>query len=198
MTFRTSLLFLASVLVLGSGVSAGVIADYNGDFWGGGTWKTGWSYLWNDGAIGTESNYKKLGYWWPEGNAYINSGKYPDPNPIIGYAAAAHGPSGGWSCPGSTSTFSIACYQVQTGQAGIGSITSSSITIPSGKGDGVEVQVYVNNTLKGTVPVTGTTGSFDMGLGALAVGDRVYVAVGSGPTVDYDTFQISYEITTGQ
>lgn len=196
MTFSTLLLFLTTVLVLGGRASAGVIADYNIDFWGGGTWKTGWSYLRNDGPIGTESNYKKLEYWWPEGNAYINSSKYPDP--IFGYVAAAHGPSGGWSCPGSILISSIACYQVQTGQAGPGSITSSSITIPSaGKGDGVVVQVYVNNTLKGTVPVTGTAGSFDMSLGTLAVGDRVYVAVGAGPTVDYDTFQISYQITAG-
>ncbi len=184
----------AAVLALGSSARATVIANYNDDFYGGGTWKTGWSYQWNNGAIGTASNYQNLPYWWAGGAAYINSGTYPDPS--AGYAAAAHAPSGGYSSPGSTSIFSIAGYQVQPGEAGIGSLTSSTIYIPyAGIGsDGVVVNVYVNDTLKGTVPVTTTTGSFDMGLGTLAVGDRVYVAVGSGSTLDYDSFQVNYSI----
>ena len=91
-----------------------------------------------------------------------------------------------------------ACYQVQPGQAGIGSITNSSITVPNaGDGDGIDVQIFVNDKLKGTVPVTGTAGSFDLSLGTLAVGDRVYVAVGPGATNFYDSFQFSYQITAG-
>jgi hypothetical protein len=191
---RALALAFAAVLALGSSARAAVIANYNTDFWGGGTWNTGWSYQWNDGAIGTASNYQNLPYWWAGGAAYLNSGTYPDPS--AGYAAAAHAPSGGYSSPGSTSIFSIAGYQVQTGQAGIGSLTSSSMYLPYGGGlsDGVVVNVYVNDTLKGTVPVTTTTGSFNMSLGTLAVGDRVYVAVGSGATLDYDSFQVNYSI----
>ena len=192
-TFRALALSFAVVLALGSSARAAVITNYNTDFWGGGTWHPGWSYQWNDGAIGTASNYKDLAYWWAGGAAYINSGVYPDPT--TGYAAAAHAPSGGYSSPGSTSISSIAGYQVQTGQDGIGSLTSSSIYIPNaGLGDGVVVNVYVNDTLQGTVPVTTTTGSFNMSLGTLAVGDHVYVAVGSGLTLDYDSFQVDYSI----
>jgi hypothetical protein len=55
----------------------------------------------------------------------------------------------------------------------------------------------VNDTLKGTIPVTGTRDSFDLSLGTLAVGDRVYVAVGPGATNSYDSFQVNYQITTG-
>jgi hypothetical protein len=55
----------------------------------------------------------------------------------------------------------------------------------------------VNDTLKGTIPVTGTAGSFDLSLGTLAVGERVYVAVGPGATNSYDSFQVNYQITTG-
>jgi hypothetical protein len=67
----------------------------------------------------------------------------------------------------------------------------------AGDGDGVEVQIYVNDKLKGTIPVTGTRDSFDLSLGTLAVGDRVYVAVGPGKTNSYDSFQVSYQITAG-
>ena len=172
---------------------AAVIANYFTEFQQS-TPYTGWSYLWNDGAIGTEANYKPLAYWWPEGSAYLNSATYPDPS--AGYAAASRYGLG-YSHPGSTSIFSIAGYQVQPGEAGIGSLTSSMIYIPyaGGVSDGVVVNVYVNDTLKGTVPVTTATGgSFDMGLGTLAVGDRVYVAVGSGPTLSADSFQIDYSI----
>ncbi|MEI8311902.1 MAG: hypothetical protein WCH98_14230 [Verrucomicrobiota bacterium] len=194
-TFCALALSFAAVLAFGSSARAAVIANYNTDFWGGGTWNTGWSYQWNDGAIGTASNYKNLSYWWGAGAAYLNSGTYPDPT--AGYAAAGHGPSGGYSSPGSTAIFSIAGYQVQTGQDGIGSLTSSSMYIPyagPGFSDGVVVNVYVNDTLKGTVPVTTINGSFNMSLGTLAVGDRVYVAVGSGSTLDYDSFQVNYSI----
>jgi hypothetical protein len=194
-TFRYLALSCAAVLVLGSSARAELIANYNADFYGGGTWKTGWSYLWNDGAIGTESNYKPLAYWWPEGAAYINSGVYPDP--ITGYAAAAISTYNGYSSPGSTSIFSIACYQVQTGQAGIGSLTNSSLYLPyAGYSDGLETRIYVNDSLKGTIAQTTQVGGFDMSLGTLAVGDRIYVAVGSGPTVSYDSFQLDYSINT--
>jgi hypothetical protein len=186
---------LVTLLALSSLSRAAVIADYNADFWGGGTPSPGWSYLWNDGAIGTEANYKPLAYWWAEGGAYLNSGTYPDP--ITGYAAAAHGPSGGYSHPGTTSIYTIAGYRVQSGEAGTGSISNSTIYIPyAASFDGVEVRVYVNDNLINTLAISSVSGSFDMNLGELAVGDDVYVAWGSGPTLSGDTFQSTYQINT--
>lgn len=186
---------LVTLLALSSLSRAAVIADYNADFWGGGTPSPGWSYLWNDGAIGTEANYKPLAYWWAEGGAYLNSGTYPDP--ITGYAAAAHGPSGGYSHPGTTSIYTIAGYRVQSGEAGTGSISNSTIYIPyAASFDGVEVRVYVNDNLINTLAISSVSGSFDMNLGNLAVGDDVYVAWGSGPTLSGDTFQSTYQINT--
>jgi len=202
MTFRTLLLSLASVLVLGTGASAGVIADYGADFQGT-TPKAGWTYQWNNGPIGTQSKYQRL-VWSDSQVAYIADAKSYPAADQASYVAAGSGVGLSWSHPGSTdsvglaSVFSIACYQVQPGQAGIGSITSSSITVPyAGDGDGVEVQIYVNDTLKGTIPVPGTRDSFDLSLGTLAVGDRIYVAVGPGATNSYDSFQVSYQITAG-
>jgi hypothetical protein len=203
MTFRTLLLSLASVLVLGAGASAGVIADYRADFQGT-TSKTGWSYQWNNGPIGTQSKYQRL-VWSDSQGAYIADAKsYPAADQSSFVAAgsgvgASRSHTGSPDSVGFAAVFSIACYQVQPGQAGVGSITGSSITVPHGAPGwpSVEVQIYVNDTLKGTVPVTGTAGSFDMSLGTLAVGDRVYVAVGPGETNSYDSFQVSYQIATG-
>lgn len=186
---------LVTLLALSSLGRAAVIADYNVDFWGGGTTSPGWSYLWNDGAIGTETNYKPLAYWWGEGASYINSGTYPDP--ITGYAAAGHIPSGSYSHPGTTSIYTIAGYRVQSGEAGTGSISNSTIYIPyAASFDGVEVRVYVNDSLINTLAISSVSGSFDMNLGELAVGDDVYVAWGSGPTLSGDTFQSTYQINT--
>ena len=186
---------LVTLLALSGLGRAAVIADYNVDFWGGGTPSPGWSYLWNDGAIGTETNYKPLAYWWGEGASYINSGTYPDP--ITGYAAAGHIPSGSYSHPGTTSIYTIAGYRVQSGEAGTGSISNSTIYIPyAASFDGVEVRVYVNDSLINTLAISSVSGSFDMNLGELAVGDDVYVAWGSGPTLSGDTFQSTYQINT--
>lgn len=200
MTFQTLLLSLASVLVLGAGASAEVIADYGADFQGT-TPKTGWTYQWNSGPIGTQSNYQRL-VWSGSQDAYIaDAESYPSADQAS-FVAAGSGVDSSWSHPGSTDSvglaavFSIACYQVQPGQAGIGSISSSSITVPYAlDGDGVEVQIYVNDTLQGTIAATGTRDSFDLSLGTLAVGDRIYVAVGPGATNAYDSFQVSYQIT---
>jgi len=203
MTFRTFLISLASVLVLGAGASAGVIADYGADFQGT-TPKTGWIYQWNNGPIGTQSKYQRL-VWSGSQGAYIADAKSYPAADQSSFVAAGSGMGSSRSHTGSpdsvglAAVFSIACYQVQPGQAGIGSITSSSITVPYAANGwpSVEVQIYVNDTLKGTFPVTGTAGSFDVSLGTLAVGDRVYVAVGPGETNSYDSFQVSYQITAG-
>jgi len=200
MTFRSLFLSFAAVLGLGGGASAGVIADYGADFQGT-TPKTGWMYQWNGGPIGTRSNYQSL-VWSNDHASYIaDANSYPAPD-RASYVSAGSGGHPSWSHTGLPASggldavFSIACYQVQPGQAGVGSITNSSIAVPNaGEGDGVEVQIYVNDTLKGTVPVTGATGSFDLDLGKLAVGDRVYVAVGPGATNAHDSFQVSYQIS---
>ncbi|MCX6971531.1 MAG: hypothetical protein NTV93_15440 [Verrucomicrobia bacterium] len=199
MTFRSFFLSLAFVLVLASGASAGVVADYGADFHGT-IPKDGWTYQWNNGPIGTQSKYQDL-VWWEYGGRYIATPQvYPDESSPAGYVALS---KGGNSHPGSSASegdpevYAIAGYEVQPGQAGKGSITKSSITVPNtGKGsDGVVVQIYVNDTLKDTIQATGTTDSFDLSLGTLAVGDRVYVAVGPGASSGYDAFQISYQIT---
>jgi hypothetical protein len=63
--------------------------------------------------------------------------------------------------------------------------------IVSGGEDGLDVRVYINNSLVGSsviVPTDGSSANFDRYLGALSVGDTVWVAINALGNQAYDSF----------
>ena len=97
----------------------------------------------------------------------------------------------------------IAAYTIQAGDGGEGhyGITNSSLAKQSSSGDGVDLRVYVGDTLvRSILAFNSTTATnFDGTLGVLNPGDTVYVAYGNGSLNDSDSdagaidFHIVYE-----
>ncbi|MEM7657499.1 MAG: PA14 domain-containing protein [Bacteroidota bacterium] len=161
-------------------------ADYNTDFQGTSP-ASGWSYLWNaNGAIGTAANYTPM-LW--NGSAYDSDGNpgVPDNGTNLRWgnltASGGHpGPSVGQGQ--AVNRYVIAAFTVS--EAGTYEITNSNYTDANTNcGDGNELRVYVNNSLRQTVsfPNGGST-NFDLNLGNLIVGDVVYIAAGPGNNHD--------------
>lgn len=163
-----------------------VVHTYADEFQGGPA-SPGWSYLWNSGgAIGNASNYSAMAW---NGTYYdsdgINNGM-PDPGNLAwGNLTSTGGHTGPSAGQGQThNRYVIAAYTVS--EAGNYSITNSSfVDANSGCGDGAELKVYVNNSLiiDTSFPNGGST-TFDGALGALSVGDVIYVAAGPGDNHD--------------
>jgi len=208
---RTGLIFLV-VFMLGLGIlngaHANVLTTFEGAMQPGGP-AAGWSYLWNSGgSIGTASNYTPL-LPTPDDVFFYDSdgdGLLPGPPPAdfvyLGLVSPA-GPAGGHPGFGTDSgieRFAIAAYTLST--SGEISLTNTLLrnadpNATSGNSDGINVQVYVNDTLitsAATAPGGGNTTTFDSFLGTLNLGDRIYVAVGAGGFRDFDTFELAYTI----
>ncbi len=203
---------LAVALSNGAG-HAVEIADYQGDYLAGTVNEQtraersadGWDYMWNaSGAIGDAGNYSSLKAY---GSTYNFDGKgkvYRDPPARY---ASVHS-TGGHPGPGvnqgeswGIDRYPIAAYTVQAGEAGLAEISSSALGVSSTNSAGVELRVYVNNTLVTTFiqpgGSTGTaSGAFNVALGQLAVGDTVYVAMGPNLHDGSDSFSLAYQIHT--
>ena len=188
------------------------IADFNGDFVftdeGGKTRAEtsadGWDYMWNfEGtAIGTAANYSSLVQngvnWWSD--IYCPREGFPTywPAYVLNLGATGGSPGAGTEQGYDPEYFAIAAYTVQTGEAGTVSITDSSFGVGSADSNGVELRVYVGDTLITSFVQAGgaAASSFDVSLGSLNVGDTVYVAAGPNALNYFDWFDLSYKLTS--
>ena len=194
--------FVASFALLIGAVSAqaGVIADYRADY-AGPTPATGWEYLWNaTGPIGTEANYAPL-VWYSAGNQYNfdGAGGLPRANPAA-YAhfhgTGGHPGRGAGNNAGTTiDIYPIAGYTIQAGEAGPIYVTNSAVSGLNAASNGVDVRVYVNDTLiSSNIQRSGPALGFNMPLGVLNVGDKVFVGIGPNNHDGNDSFQLAYRL----
>ncbi|MDZ7618745.1 MAG: autotransporter-associated beta strand repeat-containing protein, partial [Patescibacteria group bacterium] len=191
-------------------VEAAIIADYQTDYVPGSADQTrvqaradGWDYMWNStAAIGTATaNYSSLV---STGSVYNFDGGSPLPRAYPAYyvylsSGGGHpGPGVDQSGAASIDRFAIAAYTVQPGEAGLLQLSNSGISVASSDSNGVELRVYVNDTLVRSFirPGGGASSSFDAVLGWLDAGDRVYVAVGPNRADSSDGFGMTYRIET--
>ena len=171
------------------------ISDYQSDFQSG-VPATGWKYAWNPtGALGNAAAFTPL-LWSNVAQAYNTTGA-ATPVPaskthIDDYLSLTA--TGGH--PGRPKYLPIAGYTIQADDgAGLYRLADSSIrkidSLLSSSEDGLQVLVYVNNTLFGSAQSVSTSGqlaSFNRELGQLNVGDTIWVMVDPLKNQLYDSF----------
>ena len=201
------------LLAFGLAVSAqaGIIADFQDDYlFTHEDGKTrveacadGWDYMWNPTgtAVGTAANYASLVQdddWWSD--PYCPTASFPCPWPayVLNIGATGGSPGAGTQQGYDPEYFAIAAYTLQSGEAGLVNITDSSFSVTSADSNGVELRVYVNDTLKTSFVQAGgaAASNFDASLGFLAVGDTVYVAAGPNGNINNDGFVWDYTLTS--
>jgi len=222
---RLKTLCLSTTLSLGlvAGASAAtIIADFVDDFPtvngtgpqfdGTETLTPGWDYMWNPVAdgMGTATNYQSLQLNTVDvgGNAVDDEGLFTNIG-NLGFNATGQGDfrygriGTGSSHPGQTeSNSAIYAYTIQAGEAGIIAITGSSLLMKNATGtNGIDVDVYVNDTLISALSVDGfntsgtaASGVFDGSLGTLSVGDTVHVAIDNNVGSGNDAFVIDFSL----
>jgi hypothetical protein len=171
------------------------VAGFRNDFRAGSP-AAGWKYQWSaSGKIGDASKYANL-YWSQSAGAYNTTGgattvwngrTHNDDYLMLGLNAGH---------PGRAGYYTIAGYTIQADDGAgtyrlIGGTISKADGVKTGDEDGLEVLVYVNNLRIGGVSSVLTDGSwqgFLRDLGQLAVGDTVYVLIGSVKNQNYDLF----------
>lgn len=204
--------FVAAVLLLVLPALAGAAPIRLIDAVQPGTPATGWAFLWNSGgAIGNPGNYTSLlptthasVYYDVDGinglpaagpGAYafigVAGGEY------VGLAAGHPGRGTAQTGAGGFDRYVIAAYTLSA--AGEVSIVDSILTNADFSTNGLDLKVFLNDNPTPVVSSTTTTGknsttTFDAGLGALSVGDVIYVAVGPRGADFSDTFAFGYTI----
>jgi hypothetical protein len=174
----------------------GAVASYRGDYKPGGP-AAGWTYAWSAaGRLGDAASYAPLA-WSDSAGVYNTTGAATQV-----YDGKAHNddylmltPDGGH--PGRGKYYTIAGYTIQPEDGdGLYRLVSTSLMKSDGvksKGeDGLDLQVFLNNARLGaaqSVGVDGSIVSFNRDLGQLAVGDTLYVMVGSAKNQNYDLFK---------
>jgi hypothetical protein len=173
------------------------VADYRDDFQPGGP-ADGWRYAWNsNGEVGASANIASL-KWSEMAQAYNTTGaatmvpgsKTHKDDYLQLTAWGGH--------PGNKGYFTMAGYTIQAEDgAGEYRLTDSSIlkgdTVTSQREDGLNVHVFVNNSLIGPltgVTTNGLTSSFNRNLGQLNVGDTIWVMVDPTMNQYYDSFSM--------
>jgi hypothetical protein len=196
----------ALILISSTVVSAGTIADFNGDFTPV-TFATGWQYLRNTGTIGTSANYTPL-LWDPTHNIFdVDGMNVPAPGLIYTLISSSGGhPGKGTSQGAAFNGYAIAAYTIQPGEAGFVSLVNGSIRggDPNGAGgasNGWDLKIYVGNTQSGPTlvfPWSSTAAGFSQALGALNVGDTVYVALGPNGVDLFDSALLQFQLNSTQ
>ncbi len=171
------------------------VSDYQDDFQIGSP-AAGWKYAWNpNGTLGDSSKFSSL-LWSNTAQAYNTTGgatqkpgskSHPDDYLYL-TASGGH--------PGQPKYLPIAGYTIQAEDgAGLYRLADTSISkidgVLSSKEDGVNVLVYVNNSLVGSASNVSTNGllaNFDRELGQLNVGDTIWVMVDPLKNQYYDSF----------
>jgi hypothetical protein len=96
----------------------------------------------------------------------------------------------------------IIAYTIQAGEAGTINIINSSFakltTSPSSGANGVDLDIFVNDTLVGALSKNGfqslTASNFNGSLGNLSVGDTIYVTIGNNGNDAFDASVIDFEL----
>jgi len=187
------------------------IADFAGDFLAGASAgqgraersADGWNYLWNsNGEIGVASHYSKL-VWNPKLGQYCTDSaiaQLPTSEPAAFlFLTPVSGHTGRGKMDGNDINYDryvIAAFTIPSGKNGQISIVGSSLKVDDSHGNGVELRVYVNDTLKTKfIQAAGADpSSFNMPLGMLKVGDTVYVAFGPNGVDTYDSFSTKFKL----
>ncbi|HEX3600987.1 MAG TPA: PEP-CTERM sorting domain-containing protein [Lacipirellulaceae bacterium] len=172
------------------------VAGYRDEFQTGAP-AQGWKYAWDPkGKLGNSAAYVSL-VWSSAAQTYNTTGGATD----APAGKKTHtddylnlGAIGG--CPGQSKYTPIIGYTIQADDGeGYYRLADSSIQKTNGtiisKEDGLQVYVYVNNTLIGSaqsVSANGASANFDRTLGALHVGDTVWVMVDPLKNQIDDTF----------
>ena len=170
----------------------------------------GWSYLWNSaGPIGDPANYAAL---LPNSSgAYTTDGSDVRPSPAPGNYLAMNLPGG---LPGGHPGAGI----LQSGSGGIERYCIAAYTLPSseniaildgfvrninpnfgGSTDGLNLKVFLNENATPFLSTSTGAGfdksaTFNVALGNLNAGDKIYVAIGSKDTDLFDGFELRYDI----
>lgn len=209
-------------LALGAGsATAAVIADFSAEFptstlgagqpfSGSESPSAGWNYMWNPtGAIGTASSYQSL-----VTNTIATFPGFGGTSPMftnVGNVAFNNAGQGNYQFgrvaltsfhPGvfvsGTDYRGIIAYTIQAGEAGTVSITNSSFAkLVTTSSNGVDLDIYVNDTLMGAFSkdgFNGTSSNFNGSLGTLSVGDTVYVMIGNNGNGNNDASVIDFQL----
>lgn len=171
------------------------ISDFRSDFKTGSP-ADGWRYAWNPtGKLGNSASFAPLvwsstvqGYNTTGGANMVPNGTTHKDDYLHLTAEGGH--------PGKPTYFPFAGYTIQAEDgAGEYRLVDSSIRksdgITNSKEDGLQVRVYVNDTLVGpgqAVTTTGQLAAFDRSLGQLNIGDTVWVMVDPLKNQLYDSF----------
>jgi hypothetical protein len=172
----------------------------------------GWAYLWNDaGPIGYPANYTPLlptmsGIYTSDG---LETRPAPPPGNFIamyfvGVAPGGHPGMGALQAgSGSIERYTIAAYTLSSPDkiALLNGWLRNANPNSGGSTDGVSLKVFVNDESlprisTGTSAGYDSTASFNVGLGNLNAGDKIYVAMGSRNTDLFDGFQLRYDIAS--
>ncbi|CAA6679654.1 MULTISPECIES: hypothetical protein [unclassified Lentimonas] len=183
-------LSLLGALTLAGNMDAKIIADFEADF-SVTQLAPGWTYKWNPTGvkIGDHANYMDLvAYDAPyEANCryVVDLENQPSPKNTLPNAQWLK-IAKGFITPGDPilkSTdgldhYAIACYTIQEGEAGIGSIQNSKIARKFKDGSG-KISIFINGNELGSDEAVGDEAStFNVPLGELKVGDTIYLAFG--------------------
>lgn len=226
MNHLSFLTLCASVSLGALPVSADVIADFSLDFptsnLGGsqpfeGTESpaAGWSYMWNpDGVVGVAANYQSLVPntlpTWPNfggvspmfthlGDVAFNS---TDQGNFRFGRISLTSIHGAGQVPGTGDYRAIVAYTIQEGEAGHISIANSSFAkLVDAASNGVDIDIYVNDTLRSALSLDGfnslTATDFDGSLGNLTAGDTVYITIGDNNDPNNDSGVIDFQLERG-
>jgi hypothetical protein len=224
-TRSMNLSFILLGLALGTiPATAQVIADFSAEFptpevgpafAGTESPSTGWNYLWNpDGVVGVAANYQSLlpntVTTWPGFGGvspmFTNLGD-------VAFNSTAQGNfrfgrisltsiHGSGQVPGTGDYRAIVAYTIQAGEEGHITIANSSYAkLVATASNGVDIDIYVNDTLRGALSKDGfnslTATDFNGSLGNLAVGDTVYITVGDNNDPNNDAGVIDFQLVSG-
>lgn len=224
---KQTILLLGSSLILGASLApaATLIADFSAEFpvsslggsnpYGGSeTPATGWNYMWNPtGVIGVASGYQALApntvatfpmsyggskpLFSAVGNVAFNA--TGQGNFQYGRVAETSFHPGLWAGGTVGDVRGIIAYTIQPGEAGtINVINSSFAKLVTTSSNGVDLDIYVNDTLISSLSKNGfnslTASDFNGSLGDLVVGDTVYVTIGNNGNDAFDASVIDFQL----
>ncbi|MCY3018716.1 MAG: protein kinase [Planctomycetota bacterium] len=177
--------------------AAGATARYSRDFQEK-TPAAGWRYMCNTrGPIGSAANYQDL-VWNQTRRGYCaHTQTYPvgdQPGWVSLLADGGH-PGRGADKGGGCDRYAIAAYTIGAGKDGKVTI-SGTISRPSADDGTVELRVYVNDRFRDTLKAAGggKPREISVSLGALNVGDTIYIAVGPDRDDGSDAFHWDFAL----
>jgi len=217
---------LLSLAISASSASADIIAHFSAEFpvpdlgssqpfAGSETPAAGWDYMWNpNGIVGTSADYQSLVpntlATWPGfggvspmftnvGNVAFNS--LDQGNFRFGRISRTSIHASG-QVPGTGDYRAIIAYTIQAGEEGHISITNSSYAkLVTTASNGVDLDIYVNDTLRSALGKDGfnslTASAFNGSLGNLVAGDTVYVTIGDNNDPNNDAGVIDFQLERG-